>query len=87
MNDEIFCRNKFQGYMFICRNAEGVHAYLLKCCRGAFSFVGRLKRCMVRERLETSASYLQQKLKAFLCVMLPVLKQVMSISAVVESDP
>jgi len=31
--------------MYICRNSEGVHAYLLKCCRGTCSSVG-----MVRER-------------------------------------
>ena len=35
--------------MFICRNAEGVHADLLKCCRGTFSSVGMLKGYMVRE--------------------------------------
>ena len=37
--------------MFICRNAKGVHAYLLKCCRGIFSLFGMLKGYMVRERL------------------------------------
>jgi len=39
--------------MFICRNAEVVHAYLLKCCRGTFSSFGMLKGYMVRERLGT----------------------------------
>jgi len=39
--------------MFICQNSEGVHAYLLKCCRGTCSFVGMLKGYMVRERLGT----------------------------------
>jgi len=39
--------------MFICQNSEGVHAYLLKCCRGTSSFVGMLKGFMVRERLGT----------------------------------
>jgi len=39
--------------MFICRNAEGVRAYLLICCRGTFSSVGRMKGNMVRERLGT----------------------------------
>jgi len=38
--------------MFICRNAEGVHAYLSKCRRGTCSSVGMLKGCMVSERLE-----------------------------------
>jgi len=27
---KIFCHKKFQGYMFICQNAEGVHANRLK---------------------------------------------------------
>ena len=39
--------------MFICRNSEGVHAYLLKCCRGTCSSVGMLKGYMVKERLGT----------------------------------
>jgi len=39
--------------MFICQNSEGVHPYLLKCCRGTCSFVGMLKRYMVRKRLGT----------------------------------
>ena len=39
--------------MFLCRNPEGVHAYLLKCCRGTCSSVGMLKGYMVRERLGT----------------------------------
>ena len=39
--------------MFICRNAKGVHAYLLKCCRGTFSSFGMRKGYMVRERLGT----------------------------------
>jgi len=25
--------------MLICQNFEGLHAYLLKCCRGTCSFV------------------------------------------------
>jgi len=37
--------------MFICRNAEGLHTYLLKCYRGTFSSVGMLKGYMVKERL------------------------------------
>jgi len=37
--------------MFICRNDEGVRAYLLKCWRGTYSFVGILKGYFVRERL------------------------------------
>ena len=37
--------------MFICRHSEGVHAYLLKCCRGTYSSVGMLKGYMVRESL------------------------------------
>jgi len=39
--------------MFICQNSEGVHPYLLKCCRGTCSFVGMLKGYMVRKRLGT----------------------------------
>jgi len=39
--------------MFICQNSEGVHPYLLKCCRGTCSFLGMLKGYMVRERLGT----------------------------------
>jgi len=39
--------------MYICRHSEGVHTYLLKCCRGTCSSVGMLKRYMVRERLGT----------------------------------
>jgi len=34
-HDKIFCK-KLQGYMLICQNAEGVHAYLLKCWRGTW---------------------------------------------------
>jgi len=39
--------------MFICQKSEGVHPYLLKCCRGTCSLVGMLKGCMVRKRLGT----------------------------------
>jgi len=39
--------------MFICQNDEGVHAYLVKYCRGTYSSVGMLKGYMVRERLGT----------------------------------
>jgi len=39
--------------VFVVRNSEGVHAYLLKCCRGTCSSVGMLKGYMVRERLGT----------------------------------
>jgi len=52
-HNKLLCHKKFYGYMFICRNSEGVHVYLLKCCRGIFSSVGMLKRYMVRERLGT----------------------------------
>ena len=41
--------------MFICQNSEGVHPYLLKCCRGTRSFDGMLKGYMVRKRLGTPA--------------------------------
>jgi len=41
--------------MFICQNSEGVHPYLLKCWRGACSFVRMLKGYMVRKRLGTPA--------------------------------
>jgi len=39
--------------MFNCQISEGVHPYLLKCCRGKCSFVGMLKGYMVRKRLGT----------------------------------
>ena len=52
---KIFCHKEFQGYMFICENSEGVHPYLLKCCRGTCSFVRMLKGYMVRKRLGTLA--------------------------------
>jgi len=39
--------------MFIWHISEGVHPYLLKCCRGTRSFVGMLKGYMVRKRLGT----------------------------------
>ena len=42
-----------KGYMLICWNAEGVHAYLLKCWRGTCSSFGMLKGYMVKERLGT----------------------------------
>jgi len=41
--------------MFICRNAEGVHAYLLKCRRGTCSSVRMLKGYMVNKSLATPA--------------------------------
>ena len=41
--------------MFICRNAEGVHAHLLKCRRGTCSSVRMLKGYMVNKRLGTPA--------------------------------
>jgi len=55
-HDKTFCDKKFLGYIFICRNAEGVHAYLSKCWRDAYASVGMLKGYMVRERLGTPAS-------------------------------
>ena len=57
-HNKLLCYEKFYRYMFICRNSEGVHVYLLKCCRGTFSSVGMLKGYMVRERLETPDSEL-----------------------------
>jgi len=39
--------------MFICQNSEGVRPYLLKCCRGTWSFAGMLKGYRVRKRLGT----------------------------------
>jgi len=44
---------RFQGCMFIRRNAEGVHAYLLKCRKGTCSSVRMLKGYMVNKRLGT----------------------------------
>jgi len=41
--------------MFICRNAEGVHAHLLKCRRGTCSSVRMLKGYMVNKRLGAPA--------------------------------
>jgi len=41
--------------MFIVRNSEGVHAYLLESFRGTCSSVGMLKGYVVRERLGTPA--------------------------------
>jgi len=55
--------------MFICRNAEEVHAYLLKCCRGTFSSFGILKGYIVRE----SFGYLRPR---------PVLSNLDSVSKV-----
>jgi len=43
--------------MFMCQNSEGVHPYLLKCCRGTCSFVGMLKGYMVRKKLGTPVLY------------------------------
>jgi len=40
--------------VFIGRNAEGVHTYLLKCYRGTFSSVGMLKGYIANERLGTT---------------------------------
>jgi len=40
---KIFSHMRFQGCMFIRRNAEGVHAYLLKCRKGTCSSVRMLK--------------------------------------------
>jgi len=54
-HEKIFCHKEFWGYMFICQNSEGVHPYLLKCCRGTCSFVGMLKGYMVRKRFGTPA--------------------------------
>jgi len=31
------------GVLFTCRNAEGVHAYLVKCWRGTYPSVGTQK--------------------------------------------
>jgi len=42
--------------MFTCQKSEGVHSYLLTCCRGTCSFVGMLKGYMERKRLGTPAS-------------------------------
>ena len=52
-HEKIFCHEEVYGYMFICQNSEGVHPYLLKCCRGTCTFVGMLKGYMVRKRLGT----------------------------------
>jgi len=41
--------------MFTCQNDEGVHVYLVKCWRGAYSSVGMLKGYLARERLGTPA--------------------------------
>jgi len=54
---KMHCHRKSQGYMCICRNAEGVHTYLLKCWRGTCSSVGMLKGYTVRERLGTRDLY------------------------------
>jgi len=52
--------------MFIDRNSEGVHAYLLKCFRGTCSSVGMLKGYVVRERLGTPGLALfYQKIHCF----------------------
>jgi len=50
---KIFCHKEFYEYMFIYQNSEGVHPYLLKCCKDTCSFVGMLKGYMVRKRLGT----------------------------------
>ena len=39
--------------MFICRNAEGVHAYVSKCWKGTLSYVGMLNGYTVKKRLGT----------------------------------
>jgi len=49
--------------MFICQNSEGVHAYLLKCCRSTYTFVRMLKVYMVRGRLGTREQ--EQKFDTF----------------------
>ena len=41
--------------MFIGRNSEGVHAYLLKCRRGTCSSLRMLKGYMENKRLRTPA--------------------------------
>jgi len=51
--DKRFCHKTFWGYMFICRNAEGIQAHLSKCLSGTCSPVGMLKGCMISERLGT----------------------------------
>ena len=61
--------------MFIVRNSEGVHAYLLKCFRGTCSSVGMLKGYMVRERLGTpvldnGSGQLDLKTTTLLCCLL-----------------
>jgi len=54
--------------MFIYRNAEGVHAYLLKCCRGTFSSVGMLKGYLARERLGTPVLNRPENMQNFSCI-------------------
>jgi len=39
--------------MLTCQNDERVHADLVKCRRGTYSSVGKLKGYMARERLGT----------------------------------
>jgi len=63
-HEKIFCHKEFQGYMFIFQKSEGVHPYLLKCCRGTCSFVAMLKGYMVRKRLGTPA--LQEQFQIFI---------------------
>jgi len=36
IDDKTFCHTRFSGHMFICRNAEGVHAHLAECERGTW---------------------------------------------------
>jgi len=47
--------------MFICQNSEGVHAYLLKCCRGTCSIVGMLKGYMASEPLVYKIKHTENK--------------------------
>jgi len=52
---KIFCHKEFYWYMFLCQNSEGVHPYLLKCCRGTCSYAGMVKGYILRKRIGTPA--------------------------------
>jgi len=52
-DDQIFRQKKILGILLICRNAEGVHAYLVKCWRGTYPSAGMLKGYMAWKRLGT----------------------------------
>jgi len=52
--------------MFICQNSEAVHAYLLKCCRGTYSFVRMLIGYVVRGRLGTRGQNIRSNTSALL---------------------